>query len=381
MTPRHPWYRSSWASIEAVTPSRRPSSATVPAGAALNDLSPLGLLTDAPRLHELVLVLQRFRDAYERNADPGPLVFSRRHITEARLAFVELIRRGEERLHQLCSLLADVLLGEHELQSVVIGEVANTGERFRLAIDLTPEQLYATTDLDLGRRQLDRIRFVQGDTIARATLVSNVVEYLALAPNPLGVFRLLSRVKAEEEIWNKVADEIFNLDGLVLRDKELRHLSRFVKDVFGIKVVVADEADVYKVHQALTALELGSEALARFSLPPGVSASTLEILEVKDYLGQEHRKRTGWKAMKSVVRWADKTFEIQLQPLGNFLHEREALTRESHAGFKARREELRDQVALQLPLFGYYLTLLRWLFSGHEGPPPVLAGVTVRVED
>jgi Region found in RelA / SpoT proteins len=342
--------------------------------------SPLGMLTDAPSLHELVGVLQRFRDAYEGRGDPGPLVFSRRHIAEARGAFGELIRRGEERLHQLCSLLAEVLLGEYELQSVVIGEVANTHERFRLAIDLTPEQLYATTDLDLGRRQLDRLRFVQGETTARATLVSNVVEYLALSLNRHGVFRLLSRVKAEEEIWNKVADEIFNLDGLVLRDKELRHLSRFVKDVFGVKIVVAEEADVYRVHEALTGLELPPQLLARFSLPPGTPASRLEFVEVKDYLGREHRKRTGWKAMKSVVRWADRTFEIQLQPLGNFLHERERLTRESHAGFKARREELRGQVARQLPLFGYYLELLRWLFSGAEGVPPSLAGVQVRLE-
>jgi hypothetical protein len=364
----------------AMTPSG-PVTTSDSAQAELRARSPLGMLTDAPRLHELVGVLQRFRDAYEGRGDPGPLVFSRGHITEARQAFGELIRRGEERLHQLCSLLADTLLGEYELQSVVIGEVESTRERFRLAIDLTPELLYASTDLDLGRRQLDRLRFVQGDAVARATLVSNVIEYLALAPNRHGVFRLLSRVKAEEEIWNKVADEIFNLDGLVLRDKELRHLSRFVKDVFGIKIVVSDEADVHQVHEALVRLELTPEALARFPLPPGLPAQRLEFIEVKDYLGREHRKRTGWKAMKSVVRWADKTFEIQLQPLGNFLHERETLTRESHAGFKAQREELRTQVAGQFPLFGYYLELLRWLFSGATGVPPALAGVTVELRE
>ncbi len=349
-------------------------------GELLRAQSPLGMVTDAPRLHELVGLLHRFRHAYEQHDDPGPLVFSRRHIAEARQAFVDFIRHGEERLHQLCSLLAEVLLGEHEMQSVVIGEVTGTGERFRLAIDLTPEQLYASTDLDLGRRQLERLRFVQGERLAEATLVSNVVEYTALQPNRYGVYRLLSRVKAEEEIWNKVTDEIFNLDGLVLRDKELRHLSRFVKDVFGIKVVVGDPDEVYKVQKALALLELSPEALRRFDLPAGTT-TRLEFVEVKDYLSREHRKRTGWKAMKSVVRWTDKTFEIQIQPLGNFLHERERLTRESHAGFKARREELREQVARQFPLFGYYLTLLRWLFSGAAGDPPALPGVAVRVED
>lgn len=356
-----------------------PSSDSDPSFEPLRAQSPLGMVTDAPRLHELVAVLQRFRHAYEQHADPGPLVFSRRHIAEARVAFAEFIRHGEERLHQLCSLLAEVMLGEHEMQSVVIGEVTGSGERFRLAIDLTPEQLYGTTDLDLGRRQLDRLRFVQGEQMVPTTLVSNVVEYLALQPNRYGVYRLLSRVKAEEEIWNKVTDEIFNLDGLVLRDKELRHLSRFVKDVFGIKVVVGDPDEVYKVQKALAMLELPGDGLRRFGVPEG--AGRLEFVEVKDYLSREHRKRTGWKAMKSVVRWADKMFEIQIQPLGNFLHERERLTRESHAGFKARREELREQVARQFPLFGYYLTLLRWLFSGAAGSPPLLAGVIVRVED
>jgi hypothetical protein len=330
-------------------------------------ISPLGMIAKEPALNELVAILQRFRSAYEQDATPAPLTFSRRHIAEARLSFATVIRRGEERLHQLCSLLADAFLGSYQMQSVVIGEVAALNERFTLTLELTPEQLYATTDLDLGRRQLDRLRFVHGETTSRPSLVSNVVEYQGLEPNRFNAHKILSRVKAEEEIWNKVADEIFNLDGLVLRDKQLRHLSRFVKDVFGIKIVVGDNDDVYKVQKGLTALTPGGEAL--------------EFVEVKDYLSREHRKRSGWKAVKSVVRWKDKTFEIQVQPLGNFLHERELLTRESHAGFKSKREGLREQIAEQLPLFGYYLALLRWLFSGPEGAPPELPGVVVRLLD
>ena len=49
---------------------------------------------------------------------------------------------------------------------------------------------------------------------------------------------MISRIKAEEEIWNKVCDEIFRIDELLERDKKLRALSRYVKDVFGVKVVV-----------------------------------------------------------------------------------------------------------------------------------------------
>jgi hypothetical protein len=309
----------------------------------------------------------------------GPLRFSRRHIADARRAFSDMIRRGEERLHQLCGLLAETVLGRHQMLSVVIAEVAPLHERFTLTLDLTAEQLYQSTDLDLGNRQLERLRFIEGAAQHRPTLVSNVIEYQALEPNRFNAYKVLSRVKAEEEIWNKVADEIFNLDGLVLRDKQLRHLSRFVKDVFGVKVVVGAHEDVYRVQKALALLELPSESLARFGLP--AEAKKLEFIEVKDYLQRSHRKRTGWEAMKSVVRWTDKTFEIQIQPLGNFLHERELLTKESHAGFKSRREELREQIAEKLPLFGYYLRLLRWLFSGTEGPPPMLPGVSVELVD
>ncbi len=342
-------------------------------------VSPLGMISDEPALHALVAILQRFRESYERHASPGPLTFSRRHITEARQAFSSVIRRGEERLHQLCSLLAGAVLGRYQMHSVVIGEVAALRERFTLTLALSDEQLYATTDLDLGRRQLDRLRFLHGAESHSPTLVSNVVEYQALEPNRFNAHKVLSRVKAEEEIWNKVADEIFNLDGLVLRDKQLRHLSRLVKDVFGVKIVVGDHDDVYKVQKALALLDVSDEAARRFGL---VEASArLEFVEVKDYLQRIHRKRSGWEAMKSVVRWAGKTFEIQVQPLENFLNERELLTRESHAGFKSRREALREQIAQQLPLFGYYLALLRWLFSGAEGTPPALDGVSVLLTD
>eukprot|EP00960_Hanusia_phi_P036016 752096-Hanusia_phi.AAC.5 len=57
----------------------------------------------------------------------------------------------------------------------------------------------------------------------------------------------------------KVVDEIFEIDNIVKREKQLRHLSRccvqvavtllklefrFVKDVFGLKIVVGDEEQV-----------------------------------------------------------------------------------------------------------------------------------------
>ncbi len=50
-----------------------------------------------------------------------------------------------------------------------------------------------------------------------------MVEYLPTEPNPWNIYRLHTRIKAEEAIWNKVVDEIFELDRLVRQDKALRH--------------------------------------------------------------------------------------------------------------------------------------------------------------
>jgi len=78
-----------------------------------------------------------------------------------------------------------------------------------------------------------------------------------------------------------------------------------------------------------------------------------------------------------VVRWGGRTCEIQIQPLHNYLAERELLTRESHTAFKANRDQVRKEVADQDPLFGFYLKLLRWLFVAPDEPQPEHDGVRI----
>ena len=82
-------------------------------------------------------------------------------------------------------------------------------------------------------------------------MVANFVEYQPLVENRHGIHKMISRIKAEEEIWNKVCDEIFRIDELLERDKELRALSRYVKDVFGVKVVVGTPDDARKLQTTL----------------------------------------------------------------------------------------------------------------------------------
>lgn len=344
---------------------RTPSVIPEPDGAV--QPSPLWMVSTAPTLNELVATLQTYRHTLERAEGTERMVFSRSRLAAARGEFGEMIRRGERELHGLAGHLARALLHEYSLRSVAIGEVEKTHERFTLSVDVTEAELAANTDLDLGTRVLARLAIADQRGWLRAGLVSNVVEYEAVEPNSLGVFRILTRIKAEEEIWNKVVDEIFDLDSIVLRDKQLRHLGRFVKDVFGLKIVVGGTQDAYAVERALEELEIDGTRLA--------------FVETKDYLDRPSRKQSGWSALKSVVQWHGRTFEIQVQPLSNFLHERERLTKESHAGFKTTRERVRDEVASRMPLFGFYRTLLRWLFVDPNEEPPRHESVEIELVD
>ena len=349
--------------------------------------SPLWLVAEEPLIEELVLALDvARRRVLDDPAAEHRIVFSRGKLEACRQAFAAMIRRGEAKLHTLCELLAGRFLGEgFDLDSIVIGEVPTTRERFTLSHRIQASDLYSHTDLDLGTWQLQRFRVHDGADLRRPSLVANVVEYLPRAMGPFAVHKIVSRIKAEEEIWNKVVDEIFGLDDLVHRDKQLRELSRFVKDVFGIKLVVDETADVIRLQEALTAMLVTDAELARRGVPNGATTRRLDVVEVKSYLADDDKKQSGWGAVKSVASWWDKLFEIQIVTLATHHNERERLTRESHTGHKTRRESVRDTVADRIPLFKFYRDLLRWLFLSNladDGEPaPSFPRVTIAVDD
>jgi hypothetical protein len=352
-------------------------------GDAHGTASPLWLVADEPLVNDLVGYLDAMRHRVaQRPHESHVLVFSRSRLVAVRAAFARMITHGEEKLHRLCELLCAAYLDSpYSLQSVVIGEAETTGERFTLVQQLSQSDLYSHTDLDLGTRQLRRLRYHDGRTWSHASLVANVVEYQPHTTNNWGLHKFISRIKAEEQIWNKVADSIFGLDRLVESDKQLRHLGRFVKDVFGVKAIVGDAEQAQALHDSLQHLQWTTGLLERNAVPVTPSTTRLECIEVKDYLARYGRKATGWTAIKSVYRWWETMVEIQVQPLANFHREREALTSESHAGFKARREQLRNQIAGRMPLFGFYRDLLRWLFVAPEEPAPTFESVQIVVEE
>lgn len=344
----------------------------------LRSLSPLALVSQDPHLTKLVEELQQAaRSIQERPNQQHVLSFSRSHLERVRATFSQTIIEGEAKLHRFCDLLAHTFFGEQfELSSVVIGEVDASRERFTLVQKLAPAELARQTDLDLGNRQLERIRFHHEGHWSHSTLVANFVEYQPLEANRWGIQKLISRIKAEEEIWNKVLDEIFEVDSLVQQDKHLMELSRYIKDIFGIKILVSDEQAVRTLHDYLKARQWSSQEVSAAKVPAEESALGINFVEEKDYLRQ---KESGWSAIKSVVTWWDATLELQIQPLRNYLRERERLTSESHAGFKARRDVLRQKLSEAIPLYGFYRDLLRWLFLSPEESTPEFPSVRIEL--
>ena len=343
--------------------------------------SPLWMVSQEPLLNDLVSYLDKIKEALQAHPEARcQMQFSRAHIRLCRAAFDRMIRKGEESLHRLCELLCNTYVHDYQLESVAIGEVLSTGERFTLMQPISRQDLYSTMDLDLGSRQLRKLRYFDGNDWVAPALVANVVEYQPKRANRQGIHKIISRIKAEEELWNKVVDEIFNLDSLVKRDKELRHLSSYVKDVFGIKVVVSSAEEASLFHSLLEQQRWSLDELKAVEVASSKIAEALHFVETKNYL-MDKGKASGWEALKSVVSWHGRLFEIQVQTLENFWRERDHLTRESHAGFKSRREQVREQIAEHMPLFRFYQDLLKWLFQNLEGPVPSFPGVTVSLVD
>ncbi len=338
--------------------------------------SPLFLAMHDPVLHTFVSYLTEKKE--EQRANPESTIsieFSRAFITSVKEAFRQKILDGERHLHMLAHLLASALLeGDFELHSNVIGMLPGHEERpFLIRERITRNTLFTIMDIDLGNQMLDNFRYRQGRSWVPLELAANFIEYLPLSRPSSGVNRLTSRVKAEEELWNKVTDEIFHLDELVTRDKHLRQYSKYVKDIFGMKIVCEDEAICLRVHDRLQELTIepdsetgnGHVFLAPQSETELVTSKILQFVETKDYLtcSASEMKKTGWKALKSVAKWNNRLFEIQVQPLANYYLELDHMSGPSHHSFKVQRDSMREEVAARVPLYGFYRKLLRMLFK------------------
>jgi hypothetical protein len=348
--------------------------------------SPLSMVMQSAGVQRLIEQLQRVRQRAQSNPQrTHALHFSLDELRCTREDFDRAMRRGQSKLHRLCGLLAQTYFcSPYEVRSQVVGELVETRERFLLGETLDPRTLYSYTDSELARRKIQRLGFrVEGKSdYTRARLVANLVEYSPEEDRGTGILKLTSRIKAEQEIWNKVVDEIFELDQLVARDKKLCELSRFVKDIFGLKFIVTDSAAADSLLYRLAQRQWTDEERTEAHVPLETNTGSLQVLETKNYQS-DYTKTSGWKAHKSVVQWWDATFEIQVQSMHSYFRELQRLNQDSHESFRQQRAQLRARVAEQLPLFAFYTDLLRWLMGPQplQGPPPTFPGIVLELSD
>lgn len=341
--------------------------------------SPLLMAMHNPVLHQFISYLASKKDEQEEKPEEHvEIEISRQLIAKVRESFRASILDGEWHLHSLGHLLASILLdGEFELHSNVIGALpGEEGRPFLIRERISRDTLFSVTDIDLGNHMIDNFRYHKGDQWVPIGLSANFIEYVPFSRPASGVNRLTSRVKAEEELWNKVTDEIFGLDDLVTRDKQLQKYSKFIKDVFGLKIVCEDDATCMRVHEQLETMTLSASDVARLQELCDLSVSVdrseperlLEFIETKDYLNCDtsKMKKTGWKALKSVAKWKGRLFEIQIQPLANYYLELDHMSGPSHRSFKTQRDTLRDEIARRYPLYRFYRDLLKMLFMNTE---------------
>jgi hypothetical protein len=337
--------------------------------------SPLFMAMKDPVLHEFISYLTQKKAEQEVNPNMHLRIeLSREFIAQVREAFRQSILDGERHLHILTHLLASIFLEDFELHSNVIGVLPSDEDHpFLIRERITRDKLFSVTDIDLGNLMINNFRYKKDGVWVPLELSANFIEYIPVGRPSSGVNRLTSRVKAEEELCNKVADEIFSLDQLVTRDKHLRQYSKFIKDIFGLKIVCENDETCLDVHRRLQGLKMADMNLQRFESLDGLMVPLnkselghrmLEFVETKDYLtcAPSAMKKTGWKALKSVVRWQDRLLEIQVQPLGNYYLELDHMSGPSHRSFKISRDTLRDEVAKRIPLYGFYRDLIKMLF-------------------
>lgn len=317
-----------------------------------------------PVLHRFISYLAEKKTEQESDPDQHiQIELTRSFINDVRAAFRHNILQGERHLHSLAHILASKLfLMDFELHSNVIGHLPDTDNRpFMIRERITGDQLFSLLDIDLGNQMLANFRYNQDDQWVPLQLSANFVEYIPIYNPGNGVNRITSRVKAEEEIWNKVTDELFHIDEVMVRDKHLQQYSKYVKDIFGLKVVCEDDQTCLKVHEELREMSFQDPALQKYMQ----AEEKLQFIETKNYLTcpPEKMKKTGWKALKSVVRWQGRLFELQVQPLGNYYLELDHMSGPSHQSFKFNRDDLRDEIGRAIPLYGFYRDLLRMLFK------------------
>jgi len=333
------------------------------------------MLLNNDRTNRLLAKLADHLDQMRKGHATNELTLDARELDYARDQWEAAVLKGERQLYALAGLMAERLTGTATIQPVariVAGpKVEHEDGQARIVIEetVTNERLSSTTDFGLSTAIAEGYRYRQPGTAEYVKLYARAsfLEFRPMAncEHALAA-RVMTRVKANDSIWNKVCDALFDIDNLVERDKILNPKSKYIKDVFGIKVLTYSEPDSYQAEEAVNQMAFSHDELD--SCGVGEYGARLELIERKDYLGGDPRlhKQTGWKAIKNVYRWCDALFEVQFQTERNYFQEVYDLSDASRRTFDMQRRQLRWDLEDQYPLYRDYRRLLKAIFTTDE---------------
>ena len=313
--------------------------------------------------------LDALKAADESGHAPPALLLSRNEMAYVRESWEKAVLVGEQRLYNLATLLAYALTGTHRIQRVA-RVVAGPKEEYetddaRIVIEefISRDRLERTTDYGLAESIVKRYRYrpLDGDTFGSIYARASFLDFRPLEiGEDASATRVMTRVKANDSMWNKVCDALFDIDNVVARHKILNPKSKYVKDVFGIKILTTHPEQSYQVEELIEAMTFDEMMCADLNMHEQVGA--LELVERKDYLAKPS-KDTGWRALKNVYRWGQHFFEVQIQTEVNYFAEVSDLSSTSHRTFDMQRRHLRWALEKQLPHYREFRHLLRGIFD------------------
>ncbi|MBL8788621.1 MAG: hypothetical protein JNJ59_27240 [Deltaproteobacteria bacterium] len=340
------------------------------------------MLVRDERTNRLLASLSWHLDALRASArsgqEPPVLKLARDEIENCRDTWESAVLRGEHHLYDFAALLAQALTGSKHVQHVarvVMGrkeeEEGPGTQRIVIEETITRENLKRVTDYSLAQRIARRYRYRASHDQPFGVLYPRA-SFLELWPletiEDAPATRVLTRVKTNDQIWNKVCDALFAVDTLVRRDKIVNTDSKYINDIFGVKVLTPRRADSYRVEEILAVITWTVRQLAELGVVTDPGHLHLELVEHKDYLSvpTDQKKKTGWEAIKNVYRWGAQLFEVQIQTEANYFLEALHLTDTSHRTFEMKRRQMRRELEKVVPHYADYRRLLKLLFRRED---------------
>uniref|UniRef100_A0A7S0EYK0 Uncharacterized protein n=1 Tax=Hanusia phi TaxID=3032 RepID=A0A7S0EYK0_9CRYP len=294
-------------------------------------------------------------------SEKSDLEFSYAEIALVRDEVENCCCEGQKTMAQLAQLLAHRLsLGKYECRCTVTAS-AGHGLQFKLTETVpTPVVIDEHDSLALAQRQIEGLAVQSKGAWKSVELVDHSVEFDATESNAAGLHRILMHAKPSKELWQLVADSLFEIDDPDAQPLEEDH------NMYHIKLLVETPEKVEQLHRSLRTLIFQDSELRELSLPVADSTRELELISQVD----SHHI--------SAVMWKGTGIAIQVQSLDEYYRETEMTTMANRAKRRAVREEAYRRLERKTPIYGFSRSILQWMLASRTfSPPPSCESISV----